>query len=349
LTSAPAGTALTALGPVSAQPVTGSSGTSSQKARANHVAVVLRRLAWNPIVAKELRSRMRGWHAPVLLTGYLCVIGAVGYVVYSGYSGSSGNVVEAGDAGSMLFRSLALAVMASIALVVPGLIGPAISGERERQTLELLLVTPLGPARIVLGKLVAALALMALLVLACAPLFSVAFLLGGVGPLEVLDLFAFALVVTLCLGSLSMLASVALQRVGPATVVSYLVMLVLMAGPLVGSYGLQGAFPSADNTNGVTEVSGRVGAPGVVVAISPVAGAADLLGSVPCGVNGFLPVISPNFVSVDGNCGAALEYTTSLGPLGTLQTWQASISFDGAIALAGLAASIFMLRRREPS
>jgi len=346
LTSAPADTALTGVAPVSAQPASGSSGTSRQKARAKDAAEIVRRLAWNPIVAKELRSRMRGWHALALLTGYLCVIGAVGYVVYSG---SSGNVIETGDAGSALFRSLALAVMVSITLVVPGLVGPAISGERERQTLELLLVTPLGPARIVLGKLVAALALVALLVLTCAPLFSVAFLLGGVAPLEVLELFAFALVVTLCLGSLSMFASVALQRVGPATVVSYLAMLVLMAGPLMGSYGLQGAFPSADNTNGVTEVSGRVGAPGVVVAISPVAGAADLLGSVPCGVNGFLPVISPNFVSVDGDCGAALEYTTSLGPLGTVQTWQASLSFDGVIALAGLGASVTMLRRRERS
>gem|GEM_PF-1222150 len=349
MTSAPADTALTGLAPVSAQPVTGSSGTSRQKARANDAAAIVRRLVWNPIVAKELRSRMRGWHALALLTGYLCVIGAVGYVVYSGYSGSSGNVIEAGAAGSALFRSLALAVMASIALVVPGLVGPAISGERERQTLELLLVTPLGPARIVLGKLVAALALVALLVLACAPLFSVAFLLGGIAPVHVLELFAFALVVTLCLGSLSMFASVALPRVGPATVVSYLAMLVLMAGPLIGSYGLQGAFPSADNANGVTEVSGRVGAPGVVVAISPVAGAADLLGSGPCGVSGFLPVISPNFVWVGGDCGAALEYTTSLGPLGTLQTWQASLSFDGFIALAGIGASVIMLRRREPS
>jgi ABC-type transport system involved in multi-copper enzyme maturation permease subunit len=339
---------LTGLAPVSTQPGTGSSGTGTQKALAN-AAVTVRRVVWNPIVAKELRSRMQGWHALALLTGYLCVIGTVGYVVYAGYSGSSGNVIETSDAGSALFRALALAVMASIALVVPGLVGPAISGERERQTLELLLVTPLGPARIVLGKLVAALALMGLLVLACSPLFSVAFLLGGVAPTPVLELFAFALVVTLCLGSLSMFASVALQRVGPATVVSYLAMLVLMAGPLMASYGLQGAFPSTDNSNGVTEVSGRAGAPGVVVAISPVAGAADLLGSGPCGVNGFLPVISPNFVLIGGNCGAELEYTTSLGPLGTVQTWQASVGFDGVIALAGLGASVVMLRRREPS
>ena len=84
----------------------------------------------------------------------------------------------------------------------------------------------------------------------------------------------------------------------------------------------------------MTELSGRVGAPGVVVAIAR-CGAADLLGSGPCGVSGFLSVISPNFVWVGGDCGAALEYTTSLGPLGTLQTWQASLSFDGVIALAG--------------
>ena len=171
-------------------------------------------LVWNPIVAKELRSRMRGWHALALLTGYLCVIGAVGYVVYSGYSGSSGNVIEAGAAGSALFRSLALAVMASVA---PGGTRPGRSSHQRRAGATSFGAAARDPSHrpgSVLGTLDAALALVALLVLACAPLFSVAFLLGGIAPVHVLELLGFALVVTLCLGSLSMFASVAPPHVG---------------------------------------------------------------------------------------------------------------------------------------
>ena len=170
-------------------------------------------VTWNPIVTKELRSRMRGWHAFALLTGYLCVIGGLGWIVYDADIGSSGNIVGLGSTGAQVFRALAGVVMATVALVVPGLVGPTISGERERQTLDLLLVTPLGPARIVLGKLVAALAFVVLLVIACLPLFSVAFLLGGVGIAEVLEVVAFTLVGAITIGALSMLVSVLLRRV----------------------------------------------------------------------------------------------------------------------------------------
>ena len=92
-----------------------------------------------------------------------------GVDLYDADIGSSGNIVGLGSTGAQVFRALAGVVMATVALVVPGLVGPTISGERERQTLNLLLVTPLGPARIVLGKLVAALAFVVLLVIACLP------------------------------------------------------------------------------------------------------------------------------------------------------------------------------------
>ncbi len=197
---------------------------------------LLASLAWNPIVARELRSRMRGWHAAVLLTAYLCVIGSFGYLVYASSAATTGNVVQEGNAGAALFAAVAASVIATVALVVPGLVGPAISGERERQTLDLLLVTPLRPARIVIGKLAAALAFVAFLVVACLPLFSVSFLLGGVPLSKVFEAVAFALVLAFALGSVSILVSAALRRPAASTVVSYLALLVLVVGPLLGGY-----------------------------------------------------------------------------------------------------------------
>jgi ABC-type transport system involved in multi-copper enzyme maturation permease subunit len=307
------------------------------------------RLFWNPIVAKELRSRMRGWHAAALLSGYLCVIGGIGYLVYSSQTGALASVTQLGGAGLTLFKVLAGAVMASVALVVPGLVGPAVSGERERQTLDLLLVTPLRPARIVVGKLLAALAFVALLVLACVPLFSVSFLLGGVPASLVAESVAFIFLAALTLGSVAMLASVALRRPSSSTVVSYLALLAVTLGPFLAGFATEGTALSRPAASG-----NQVPA---VYALSPVTGAAELLAGTACttpgpvapGWYGYAPIrAGPLFVNW---CSGSVNQptTTSLGPLGNWPTWTATCLFDGAIALSALGVSVVVLRRREVS
>jgi len=301
---------------------------------------------WNPIVAKELRSRMRGWHAFALLTGYLCVIGALGWLVYDADIGSSGNIIGLGSTGAQVFRALAGIVMATVALVVPGLVGPTIAGERERQTLDLLLVTPLGPARIVLGKLMAALLFVVLLVVACLPLFSVAFLLGGVSLSEVLEAVALTLVGAITIGAVSMLISVAFRRVSSATVVSYLAMLALTVGPIAGGYALNRALAEpAQNGPAPFAIAEINGTTGIVDAISPAVGAASLLDASDCGV------VAPFFGSGVGvpiaiGCGPGGQYVLNLGPLGTWQAWQATFLLDGVVAAAALGASVAVLGRR---
>ena len=208
-----------------------------QRAKAFLTAVT-----WNPIVAKELRSRMRGWHAFALLTGYTCVIGALGWLVYDTDISSSGSAMGLSATGADVFRVLAVAVMATVALIVPGLVGPTISGERERQTLDLLLVTPLRSSTIVVGKLFAALYFVIFLVVACVPLFCVAFLLGGVSLAEVVEAVIFTLLGAFTLGAISMLASVSVRQVAASTVVSYLAVLVLAVGPVAGGYALEQGF-----------------------------------------------------------------------------------------------------------
>jgi ABC-type transport system involved in multi-copper enzyme maturation permease subunit len=308
---------------------------------------LLSAITWNPIIAKELRSRMRGWQAFALITGYLCVIGGLGWLIYAADVSSFGNVINLGSTGAEVFRLLAGAVMATVALIVPGLVGPTISGERERQTLDLLLVTPLGPARIVVGKLLAALLFVAVLVVACLPLFSVAFLLGGVPLSEVLEAVAFILVGALTLGALSMLVSVLLPRVATSTVVAYLVMLALAVGPVAGGYALSRALsqPLQPGPAPFT-IDEATGATGLVDAFSPAEGAAALLDSSDCGV------VTPFFgsgiaVPISVGCGPGGQYDIDLGPLGSWELWESSLLLDGVVAAAALGASISVLSRRR--
>ena len=318
-------------------------------------------LIWNPIVAKELRSRMRGWHAAAMLTAYLSVIGGIGYLVYASDVGNTSTVLQSAAVGSGVFAALAGSVIGTVVLVVPGLVGPAISGERERQTLDLLLVTPLRPGRIVVGKLLAALVFVAFLVVACLPLFSVSFLLGGVALASVLEAVAFTLVVALSLGSVSILASAVLRRPTTSSVVSYLLMLALVAGPLVSGYIWDRVQQSANPGAGIAPVTttlllpagaNAVGtfstSPAVVESISPAMGAVSLLASNACGTYSAYAPLTGTFFPV-GSCSNSGQYLAVLGPLGTWPIWEATMLFDGIVALGALGASVLVMRRREGS
>jgi ABC-2 type transport system permease protein len=135
---------------------------------------------------KELRGRMRGRRAFAVLTLYLLVLGGLITLVYLAYvSGStSPGSSSARTAGKGLFAAI-LAVQVFLVLFIgPAFTAGAISGERERQTFDLLRTTLLSPQSFVLGKLLSALSYVFLLVLVSIPMQSIAFLLGGLSPAE---------------------------------------------------------------------------------------------------------------------------------------------------------------------
>lgn len=206
----------------------------------------LRAALWNPIVAKELRSQMRTWRVVAVLVGYLVIVGAVGYVAYTRTLANASDVQSLGQAGRTVFDALAGAVLGFVAILVPGLVGGAISGERERQTLDLLLCTPVRPSRIVLGKLVSSLAFVVLLLAASVPLFSVVFLLGQVNLSEVLVVTLVGLVTAFTLGAVAMFCSAVLRRTTASTVASYLGAVAVGALPLLLGLLMSNPNPSAN-------------------------------------------------------------------------------------------------------
>ena len=145
-------------------------------------------LTRNPVVLKELRGRMRGPRAFIVLTLYLLLMSgfvALLYLVYiasvnSAVSGNSGQLV-----GKFVFGAVVGIELLLVCFIAPAFTAGAISGERERQTYDLLRTTLLPAQALVLGKLASALSYMLLLLVAAFPLQSLAFLLGGVGPEEV--------------------------------------------------------------------------------------------------------------------------------------------------------------------
>ena len=137
----------------------------------------------NPLLVKELRGRMRGARAFVVLTVYLLLMSCLTAVVYLSYlltEGDGGGASTMAYLGKVVFSSVALIEILMVTFITPAFTAGAISGERERMTYEVLRTTLLSARKLVLGKLAAALTYMLLLVLAAVPLQSLAFMLGGV-------------------------------------------------------------------------------------------------------------------------------------------------------------------------
>ena len=143
-------------------------------------------LRQNPVTMKELRSRMRGRRAFVVLTMYLLAMSIFVTLIYASFAASAGGPYgpNARDAGKAVFMGVLAVEVFMVIFVGPSFTVGAISGEKERQTFDLLRTTLLSGKSLVTGKLISALSYVFLLLIASIPLQSVAFLLGGISGLE---------------------------------------------------------------------------------------------------------------------------------------------------------------------
>ena len=143
----------------------------------------------------------------------------------------------------MLFRSPRTAYNAYTTLagfqffllmfIVPAMTAGAISSEREKQTLDLLLCTNLSPLSIVFGKMTVSIAQIMLLITASLPVMSMVFMFGGIKPADLLLLFAFYLTTAIMLGSIGIFCSTVFKKSSVANIMSYLILLFLLFGTTV--------------------------------------------------------------------------------------------------------------------
>lgn len=134
--------------------------------------------------------------------------------------------------GSFLDLYLFVAVLEFVMLIfiMPAISAGSISGERERQTLDLMLTTQMTSADIVLGKLMASLSTMFLLIVSSFPIIGMVFVYGGVTMRDIVVLLACFMVAGLFVGSLGLFCSAWLKKSTLSAVVTYAVMGVIVFG-----------------------------------------------------------------------------------------------------------------------
>lgn len=188
----------------------------------------------NPLIVKDGVSRMRSWRAPLVVTLYLGLLGSFGYAIYAlTLLIPTGQRYGSAQIGANVFQALAFFQISLVSLFAPALAAGAISGERERQTFDVLLVSRVTAAEIVWGKLVASIAYMLLLVLTALPLFAAVFLFGGIDFEQFLLAQVLTVSTAVAIGSVSLFLSAVFRRSLPATVTSYAAAFAGMVGTLV--------------------------------------------------------------------------------------------------------------------
>jgi ABC-type transport system involved in multi-copper enzyme maturation permease subunit len=207
------------------------------------------------IGVKELRGRMRGRRAFIILTIYLTLLGGFALMVEkimeasfnTGFGGT--NAAASPAIGQGIFAALLMLMTLQVVFLAGSSTAGAVSLEREKQTLELLVTTPISSLAIVIGKLLSALIYVFLLIAASIPLMAVVFVFGGVGPEDVLRGYIVLIVTALGLGSFGLLCSSIVKRTTASTAITIFGVLAITIGTvfLLVFWQAMGAFDAFGN------------------------------------------------------------------------------------------------------
>ena len=177
----------------------------------------------NPVMVRELRGRMRGARAFVVMSIYLALMSGFALLLYVIFSTASSLNASAatGQIGRVLFAGVVGIELLLIIFIAPSFTSGAITGERERQTYDLLRTTLLATPSFITGKLESSLGYILLLLLAAIPLQSLAFLFGGVTETEVILAFLILTVTAITFGTFGIYFSATQPRTLAASVRTY--------------------------------------------------------------------------------------------------------------------------------
>ncbi|NLX13049.1 MAG: ABC transporter permease subunit [Phycisphaerales bacterium] len=205
----------------------------------NHLGLSLwRLLPGNPIVVRVVQGGGRSAQHLWIRAGYLLILLFVLVMVqYSMMGGTGGSLSNIAKAGTHIFAWISLLQLAMMCFLAPVFTAGAISQEKDAETYNVLLTTPLTNAQIVLGSLMGRLFFVLVLLLSGLPIFCITMLFGGVTSEQIFLSFGIAACTALLTGSLAITISV--MRMGTrGTIFSFYlgIAFFLLVGLLLGQW-----------------------------------------------------------------------------------------------------------------
>ncbi|MBB4824101.1 ABC-type transport system involved in multi-copper enzyme maturation permease subunit [Sporosarcina luteola] len=181
----------------------------------------------NPVLFKELKLRFRSFksfNGMLFFLLAMCIF-VFGYIFLT--VTISGHSYFRPSESFVLFAFLSFIQLGLVLFTAPGLTAGAISSEREKQTLPILLTTSQSSFQIISGKLMSSVAFLLFLIIAGMPVYSLVFLFGGISPWDFIKIFLFLFVILLAFGSMGVMFSTLIRKTVVSMIATYGTMLFL--------------------------------------------------------------------------------------------------------------------------
>lgn len=185
----------------------------------------------NPVFKRESTVRARSFRMPLIILCFNLILAAA--ALLNMYQTVARVRISASIEYSSFLQLYAFVTSLEFLLlmfIMPALTSGSISGERERQTLELLFTTKMTPADIVMGKLLSACGQLLILVVSSLPVLLVTFVYGSINFWDLFLLLVCFVTVALFTGGIGIFFSSLLRRSTFSNACTYGLLLLITAG-----------------------------------------------------------------------------------------------------------------------
>ena len=189
------------------------------------------RIRINPVYGKELKMKVRSVKFALTIFLFNMMLGIVAITGFEVMFNMHLNPYVDYSGAAKVFYILVSMEILTVMFLIPSFTAGSIAGEREKQTLDILLTTTLTPGEIIMGKLMSSISMVFLLVVSSLPIISIVFTIGGIGMEDMIMFMLEILIISFFIGSMGMLAM--LKKTVQATVCSFAQIVLVCGGTVV--------------------------------------------------------------------------------------------------------------------
>ena len=190
----------------------------------------------NPIVKKDVKVQSRSMKICFGVLVYELILALVFF--FAMYIIQENNIYYSDNIYSDLvglYPVLAITQFVILGVIVPVRTASSISGERERQTFDIMMTTGMTPFSVVTGKVMTAIVQSMLFIAASLPIMALSFVVGGMSWSYLFWFLAIALLISIFSASIGILCSSLCKKSVSAVIMSYVFYLIFFIGTLVPS------------------------------------------------------------------------------------------------------------------
>lgn len=194
----------------------------------------MKALRINAVLYKDMQLKVKKSKTSVLIFVFNLILSLIAFGVLITLSTMAGSY-QAVDSRALiyLFIGLVCAEYGMICLMIPSFTAGAISSEREKQTLDVLLTTRMTPWEIIKGKYWSSIMQILLLFVSGLPIFALVFIYGGISFFQVIEIMLVLVASLMFIASVGIYFSAAMKKTLGATVMTYFILGFLALGTVI--------------------------------------------------------------------------------------------------------------------